>query len=417
MITLESLYVAMLRTRKNKRSSADSVEFELHWEWNLLKIKDDIDNHTFRPTAYTFIRRYPRPREVFACCFALRLLHHYLDIRMRPLIEYELTDRTYNNREGYGQYAAVDKVIEDMYDVSCGYTRSAYYIQMDLQGYFPNASQDYAFSILEDLMKRRYNGDDFDELHYILQVSIFSYPTWHCTRRTPIWQWVDIPKGKSLFEKPPGIGGVIGHLIWQNTMNYYLNDLDHWAVDECGLHYVRFVDDIVICTENKAVVLSMLPEFRRRLEAVGCKMHPRKFYCQHWSKGITFLGVHIKIDRIYADNRSLRRAYQTLSTFRLCCRQDKIDSFISSINSYLGLLKGRNEYNNIFKLVAAIPAGWQRYVHFVQERLCLNANEGYRHFEVLARRYHLSDVWLVKGKKNKRKKCKTKPQRQQECRP
>ena len=52
-------------------------------------------------------------------------------------------------------------------------------------------------------------------------------------------------------------------------MNYYLNELDHWAVDECGLHYVRFVDDIVICTENKAVVLSMLPEFRRRLEAVG----------------------------------------------------------------------------------------------------------------------------------------------------
>ncbi len=402
MITLEDLYTAMLRTRKNKRNSADSVEFELHWERNLCQIKRDIDNHTFRPTAYTFIRRYPKPREVFACCFALRLLHHYLDIRMRPLIEMELTTRTYNNREGYGQYAAVNKVIEDMYDVSHGYTRDAYYIQLDLQGYFPNARQDYAFSLLEELMLRRYHGADLDEMHYILQVSIFSYPTWHCTRRTPIWQWVDIPKGKSLFEKPPGIGGAIGHLIWQNTMNYYLNVLDHWAVDECGLHYVRFVDDIVICTDNKEVVLSMLPEFRRRLALVGCVMHPHKFYCQHWSKGITFLGVHIKIDRIYVDDRTLRRARHMLSTFSSCCRQDKIDSFIASMNSYLGLLKGRNEYNNIMRLIEAIPEKWLKYVRFVSERLCINARDGYHHLEVLARRYHLSDRWLVKSKKNKR---------------
>lgn len=132
----EKFIEAYYTTRKNKRRSADSVEFELHWERNLVRLMNGLEDHTFTPSAYTFIATRPRPREVFACEMALRVVHHYIDMRIRPLLESEMTDRTFNNRVGYGAIEAVNCVISDIYDVSQGFTKDAWIIKMDLKGYF-----------------------------------------------------------------------------------------------------------------------------------------------------------------------------------------------------------------------------------------------------------------------------------------
>lgn len=273
MVRLEDLIEAYYTTRRNKRRSTDSVHFELHWERNLLRLLDAINSRTFQPTAYTFITTKPRPREIFACDMEMRVIHHYIDIRMRPIIEGELTRRTFNNRVGFGQNVAINQVVEDIYDVSKGFTRDAWIIKMDLSGYFPNARQDVVARQLTSLAQAKYEGDDKDDLLYMIQRAVFSAPTRHCYRKSPLWKWALITPDKSLFRKPDGVGGAIGHLIWQNAMNYYLNDIDHLVVDEWGLHYSRFVDDILIVTDNKEAALAfVVPELRRRLAELGCTL-------------------------------------------------------------------------------------------------------------------------------------------------
>jgi len=386
---IENFIEAYYTTRQNKRRSADSVEFELHWERNLMRLKKQLEDHTFAPSAYTFIAPRPRPREVFACEMALRIVHHYIDMRIRPLLESEMTERTFNNRIGYGGIEALNCVISDIYDVSCGFTKDAWIIKMDLKGYFPNASQDIVFRQLSELVERRYEGEDKDLLQFMIMRSVFSYPTRHCYRKSALEKWKDIPDSKSLFKKPDGIGGAIGHLIWQNAMNYYLNDVDHYIIDDCGLHYVRFVDDMVIVTDNKESTLALIQEIRKQLAALGCELHDKKFYCQHYTKGVDFIGTHIKLDRVYVNSRNIRNMRESIHQFNRCVSVKKLETFLASMNSYLGILKGRNAYGIMRNLLKEVSPKWMKYCHFNEERRCFQANEGYTHTQLIANKYNL----------------------------
>lgn len=391
MIKDSDILAAYMVARRNKRRSADSVDYEIHAERNLAQLRREIDDRSLTPSAYTFVTMKPRPREVFACEMGMRVIHHYIDIRMRPLIERRLTDRTFNNRVGYGQDAAVNALISDIYAVSRGFTRDAWIVSLDLSGYFPNANQDIAFEQLSKVIIEDYDGYDKDELLYMLRSAVYSYPAKHCWRKSPIWKWIRyIPPEKSLFRKPDGIGAAIGHLIWQNGMNYYLNDLDHWIMENVTEHYIRFVDDMYFVIDNKEAFLAwVVPEIRRRLEEFGCRMHPKKFYCQHYTKGVNILGNTIKMDRVYPSARIIRRARAAVRNFNRCVRESKIEAFLSAMNSYFGIFKRRNAYGLIRELVDAISPGWFKYIHFDDGRRVLAANPGYTHFEIIFRKYKL----------------------------
>ena len=202
VVDLIDIIQAYKRARHNKRRSSDQVEFELHWETLCLKLYNDIVNHTLRPTAYTFITDYPKAREVFASDMSTRILHHYLDMRMRPLLEARMSDHTFNNRIGMGQNACQNAVISDIYEVSNGFTEDAWIIKLDMSGCFPNIRQDIAYRQLEEVILSDYFGYDKDELIYILSVCVFSYPTYHCYRKSPRDKWSKVPGEKSLFTKP-----------------------------------------------------------------------------------------------------------------------------------------------------------------------------------------------------------------------
>ena len=398
---IEDFIDAYFVTRKNKRRSRDSVEFEMHFERDILRLIDDLQNHTYTPSSYTFIVDSPGPREIFACGMSLRIIDHYIEHRLHDIMEYALTDRTFNNRLGYGGVAAINTLISDIYDVSKGFTRDAWVIKTDLKGYFPNAIREVAYQQLSSLMEENYHGKDIDLMRYMLLLSIHSDPTRDCYRASPIEKWSDYPREKSLFTKPAGIGGAIGRLMWQLAMNYYINDVDHFMIDECGMHYIRFVDDIVIVTDNKEGALTLVPKIRAMVEEKGCTLHPKKFYCQHYTKGVEFLGSHIKKDRVYVNNRTVRNALSKVAYFNsIRPAPRRVESFICSMNSYLGIFKGRNAYNITKRFIARINPAWWKYCHFNEERQCIQANEGYGHVELICRRYNL----ILKKKKNDNKR-------------
>lgn len=393
MIKLEDIIDAYFSARSNKRRSPDQVEFELHWERNCVRIYEDIINRCFRPTAYTFVVDRPRPREVFASDLSTRILHHYLDLRLRPLLEARMSTHTFNNRVGYGQNACQNAVISDIYEVSNGFTEDAYIIKLDMSGCFPNVSQDIAYKQLEEVILNDYHGHDKDELIYMLQVCIYSYPSHHCYRKSPLYKWKDIAPEKSLFNKPDGIGAAIGHLIWQNAVNYYFHELDEWILSQ-GIHYERFVDDMYFIVKNKTAFLTfMIPEIRKRLAELGSSLNEKKFYCQHYTKGCECLGTHIKMDRIYPNNRIVKRGIEKARSFNRCIREEKVGALLCSINSYLGMCKNLNGYNQAQRILRALSPKWYKYVSFNRKRVCLQAKDQYSEANMLARKYKLK----VKG--------------------
>ena len=58
---------------------------------------------------------------------------------------------------------------------------------------------------------------------------------------------------------------------------------------------------------------------------------------------------------------------------------DHLDHLQATMNSYLGLLKKKNEFKNIVRLWESVDDGWKRYAEMDWDRLCVVAKEGFRH--------------------------------------
>ena len=288
-----------------------------------------------------------------------------------------------------GQMACQNAVISDIYNVTKGFTEDAWIVKVDMSGCFPNINQDIAYRQLEEVIVSDYHGEDKDELLYILQVCIYSYPTHHCYRKSPIWKWSKIAPHKSLFTKQDGIGAAIGHLIWQNAVNYYFHEIDEWLMSE-GIVFERFVDDFIFVTKNKTAFLTyVMPELRRRLTALGARLNERKFYCQHYTKGVEWLGTHIKMDRVYVNRRIVKRGKMKARALNRCIRANKVDKLQSSLNSYLGICKNVNGYTQAWQILSQLSTKWREYVRYNRCRVCLQALPAYSYRNRIIHRFNL----------------------------
>lgn len=388
----KTLIDAYLSCRANKRRSPDSVWFELHWERDLVRLKEDFDARSLVPFIYAFVAPRPRPREVIACLMQGKVLQHYFDNHVRPLVEARLTDRTFNNRVGFGPDKAIRRLMDDIREVSQNGTRDAWIITRDIRAYFPSTDLDRSYEHYRALIEQSFpEGELRDDLLYILMRTNYTYPAENVHLRSARSKWDPIvAKGKSvIFNCPPGRGACLGNQYWQVEKNYDLNDFDHFQVDECGLHYVRFVDDMAWVVANKEAGLAHVALSERKLkDEYGYQMHPDKRYCQHYTKGGNFIGVWFKPGRTYVGNRVVRNCLAAIREWNRNPSPAKLDHFLSSINSYLGMMRHHAAYRIIKRMAAAVSKRWLRYCAFDEDRLIFRALPGYTHNELLQHRYH-----------------------------
>ena len=404
-MTDEQIYTFMLATvrnaRRNKRYGRDCAEFERLWAPNLVRMMRQLQDKTFRVDRnYAFLVSVPKWREIFATSFEGRIADHLLCDTLAPYIERELHPRTFNNRKGMGAQAAINRVIEDIYEVSEGYTRPCRIIKWDLKGFFPNALCDEIERLFRAVIDK-YAADiaeRYDEhfpafLGWLTMICVHCQPARHCELRTPRRFWDDhIPTEKSLFGKPAGVGTPIGRLPSQIGMGMYMNDEVRWLNDTCGIRATLFMDDCVMAvSEDKhAYALAMLPELRKRLAAKGVRLNERKFYDQPYRHGLEFLGSHIKPGRIHLNDRTYGNAVAAVKAANGA--KDKLaalDSFVSCVNSYTGLLKARTDYGRLQALRGLIDGAWWCYLDWDERRNCLVYRPAYTVRARLIRKYNL----------------------------
>lgn len=347
---LESLYQAYKASRKHNRRSEDMVAFEIDLYANLARLCEQINSRTYTPLHnYSFMhRRSQKPREVFAAEPELKIMMAFALSHIDPLIEKRLSPRTFNNRVGMGAQLAVNTLITDIYEASHGYTHPCWIIKVDYKGYFPNMVRDVAFKQFLDIVNNDYHGPFKGDILYCLSIACFCSPG-RSKRKSPLWEWSDYPSYKSVYCRPSGVGGFIGYTFWQTVASLYPTAIDDFVAENISWHFVRYVDDTVIVTDNKEAALAMLPEYRRRLAAIGITMHPTKFYCQTAEHGAEFLGYHILPDRTHLKNKTINRAFRVAKS-----RERGKRNYIDSINSYLGMIKGTSDIGKARELLDAV---------------------------------------------------------------
>jgi RNA-directed DNA polymerase len=386
MVSLDNIFEAYFDCRKNKSGKESAVEFEVDYESNLIELWESVVNRTYKPSkSIAFIVTKPRRREIFAANFRDRVMHHYVDLRLRPIIERTLVDTTCNNRIGKGTMACVKYAEKFMREESENYTTDCYVCKMDMKGFFMSISKSKLTNKTIDLTREFYKGDDIEDLIWLIDVILSDSPEKNCELRSPKSEWKKLDRNKSLFFIDDDLGLPIGNLISQLLVNFYLDEFDHYLMEELRFSKTaRYVDDFVIFSKEKERLLYSIPLMRKKLEDIGVTLHPDKFYFQHYSKGVEIVGSVVKVGRTYLHNRTVNngfRAIEELNRLKVC--EANIEKVQSVVNSYLGFMKHTASFKIRYRLLESLSKKWWKYFSTVGSKTKITLNKDYNKAHLL----------------------------------
>ena len=372
-ITLD-LFQAYFDARKNKRNTINALKFEKHLEENIFELFEDIVNRRYIPKpSICFIVDKPVKREIFAADFRDRVIHHFIYNYISPIFEHTFINDSYSCRKNKGTHYGISRVNEFIRTCSANYTSECYVLKLDIKGYFMAINKPLLYEKVKETLLSRTSTIDFNLslVLYLIEKTIFNDCTRHCIVKGHKSDWAGLPDTKSLFHAGKNCGLPIGNLTSQLFGNIYLNEFDHFVKKELGVRfYGRYVDDFVLVHQDKEFLKSLIPIMSLFLQKkLLLTMHPHKIYLQHYSKGIQYLGVIVKPGRIYMNKRvngnfinAIKKQNILLSDHILDIDEKKM--FISSINSYLGLMKHYKTYKIRRKIsMEYMSIGWWKYVY------------------------------------------------------
>lgn len=358
MFSLEEIFEAYYDCRKNKRGTASAIEFEIDYDKNCIQLWRELNDKIYKPSqSIAFIVKRPKYREIFAANFRDRVVHHLIDLKLRPLLEDDFSPRTFNNRKGKGTSACVEQLRRDIKS----FEGDCWVLKMDIKGFFMSISKSKLTTMICEYIDKRYRGD-IEDLKWLISVVVNDHPEQHCTLRSPLESWNYIERDKSLFYIDPDKGIPIGNLISQLLANFYLLEFDKFVSDRFQL-YGRYVDDFYIVTKDKKDALEFIPLMREKLTEVGLTLHPKKFYCQHSSKGVELVGVVLKNGRSYVHNRTVNNAFIAVKRLdKITYPERNIGKFMATVNAYLGFMKIHNTYAIRRNLIDSISLKWWKFI-------------------------------------------------------
>lgn len=348
--TIEDIFEAYFKCRKNKRNTYNALNFELDYENNLIKLFTEINNGTYQPVkSIAFIVDKPVKREIFASDFKDRVVHHLLINKLNTLFEKEFINDSYACRKGKGTHFGIKRINKFIRSCSNGYTKDCYILKLDIKAFFMSIDKNILFKILEIFIKEKYKNSDLNLVLDLTKKITYSDPTKNCIIKGNKKNWIGLPRDKSLFYSKQNCGLPIGNLSSQVFANFYLNHFDHFLKSKFK-YYGRYVDDFIIVHENKDYLKNVIFEIKNYLyKNLDLNLHPKKIYLQHYKKGVKFLGVIIKPYRIYTAKRTKNNFIESILNLNGLVKNNKPSKhdkikFLSVVNSYLGIMKHYKTY-------------------------------------------------------------------------
>lgn len=365
-ITIEELFQAYIKCRRYKRNTANALAFEIDYESNLVKLCEEINSGTYQPgKSITFIVNKPVKREIFAADFRDRVVHHLIINKLNPLFEKEFIRDSYACRTGKGTHFGIQRINRFIRQCSKNYTRDSYILKLDIKGFFMSIDKSILFEKLKVFIHKKYKEQDKDLIIELCRKVIFYDPTKKCIIKGKQRNWQGLLPNKSLFYSPKNYGLPIGNLTSQIFANFYMNSFDHFIKHDLGIRYYgRYVDDFILVHSDKEHLKSLVPKIKGFLEKeLRLTLHPNKIYLQHYTKGVKYLGTVIRPHRIYIANRTKGNFYHAVERFNFIASghkptKDEKGKFLSSMNSYLGIMRYYKTYRLRRRLIVKNLSGW-----------------------------------------------------------
>ena len=269
----------------------------------------------------------PKPRDIHKATVRDRLLHHAIYRQLYPFFDRTFIADSYSCRLDKGTHRAMRRFQRFAYQVSKNDTRTCYVLKCDIRKFF--ASIDHR--ILMAILRKRIADED------------------------TLWLLGRVIE--SFSSTAPGKGLPLGNLTSQLLVNVYMNEFDRFAKHALkASYYIRYADDFVFLSEDRAWLESLIPQIREFLGfELTLELHPDKVYIKTLASGVDFLGwVHFPDHRVLR-TASKRRMLRRLADVERKGRSEKGADGETVRSSYRGMLGYGNTYK-LRKQAGLIPA-------------------------------------------------------------
>ena len=381
---LADLCSAYHDARRNKRGSTYQLKFEYNAEDNLVALRDELFNGTYKPLPMTcFVIRDPKTRVVFAADFRDRIVHHLFYNYTHTLFERTFIADSYSCIEGRGTHYGIERLTHHIRSVSAGWSRPCYVLKTDIRGYFMSISRSRLLELCRETMEkmRRHESDvkgimweeriDYPFVYYLLETIVGADPIKDCIMRGSPADWDCLPPEKSMMQAAPGCGLPTGNLSSQLFSNVYMNAFDQYAKRSLHCrHYGRYVDDAYIVDADRERLKAMIPLMAGFLrERLSLKLHSGKTRIYDAREGVEFLGAYIRPFRTYVSTDTLWRISHKAKTVP----KDDPARLEATVNSLLGVMSHYDSYRlrrvlfgyeSRLQHYGTFSHGWLRYVAY-----------------------------------------------------
>jgi RNA-directed DNA polymerase len=300
----ENLLEAWREFLNGKRGKRDVQEFQLHLMDNILSLRADLINGTYRHGGYQHFRiSDPKPRDIHKASVRDRLIHHAIYRQLYPFFDRTFIADSFSCRNKKGTHAAMKRFQAFAYVVSRNGTRTCWVLKCDIKKFFANIDHAVLIGILNSHIPDR-------RIINLLKEVIES------------------------FSSTPDVGLPLGNLTSQLLVNICMNEFDQFVKHTLkAKYYLRYADDFITLSANREWLEIILPEMRNFLfNRLKLSLHPNKVSIKTLASGVDVLGwVH------FPDHRVLRT-----TTKRRAMGRVAVDPNEQRVASYVGMLKYGN---------------------------------------------------------------------------
>jgi len=306
IISIDNLLLAWSEFVKGKKSKPDVMCFSLNLMDNILQLHDDLANKAYRHGGYkSFYITDPKLRHIHKASVRDRLVHHAVYRQLYPFFAKTFIADSFSCQLGKGTHRAIARFKSFARKASKNNTLTCWILKCDIKKFFASIDHDVLLRTLDEYIKDK-------DIASLLSNIIASH------------------------EDSPSKGLPLGNLTSQLFVNIHMNRFDqHIKHKVKARYYIRYADDFIILSDNKARlndILQFISDFLQ--DELKLQLHPQKVFIKTLASGVDFLGWIVFPTHTILRTKTKRRILNRL----------RKNSTPQSLASYLGLLKHDNTY-------------------------------------------------------------------------
>lgn len=324
IVSLDNLYLAEKKARKNKGHRRDVIEFLNNRDVLLKELQLKLQNGEYTTSEYhTFTIHEPKERVIFKLPFYPdRIVHHAIMNILEPIWVSNFIKTTYSCIKNRGIHRALKDIKTALKDIS----GTKYCMKLDIKKFYP--------SIKHDVLK--------------------------LTIRKKIKDIKLLDLLDKIIDSADGVP--IGNYLSQFFANLYLSYLDHDIKEKYKVkYYFRYADDIVILHGDKEFLRQLLNDIRYYVTnnlKIELKNNWQIFDVD--SRGIDFVGYRIFHTHVLLRKRIKKKMCRKVAKLN---KQDiSSEQYKQKICSYLGWLKYCNGINLLNKI-----SKYKELLHYIKQ--------------------------------------------------